>query len=39
MADANVYPPSAEFVQQANVKGMEGYHALYRKAAEKPEEF
>src|ERR1039457_6220166 len=39
MADANVYPPSAEFVQQANVKGMEGYRALYQRAAEKPEEF
>src|SRR5436190_3172964 len=39
MADVNVYPPSAEFVQQANVKGMEGYRALCEKAAEKPEEF
>src|ERR1035441_6233015 len=39
MADANVYPPSAEFVQQANVKGMEGYRALYQRAAENPEEF
>ena len=39
MADANVYPPSTEFVNQANVKGMEGYRALYQKAAEKPEEF
>ena len=39
MADANVYPPSAEFVNHANVKGMEGYRALYQKAAEKPEEF
>jgi acetyl-CoA synthetase len=36
MADANVYPPSAEFVQQANVKGMEGYRALYQRAADKP---
>ena len=39
MADANVYPPSPEFVQHAHVKGMEGYRALYQKAAEKPEEF
>ncbi|MEO8371482.1 MAG: acetyl-coenzyme A synthetase N-terminal domain-containing protein, partial [Candidatus Solibacter sp.] len=39
MADVNVYPPSAEFVQQANVKGMEGYRALCQKAADQPEEF
>ena len=35
MADANVYPPSPEFVQQANVKGMEGYRALYRTSRRK----
>src|SRR3954452_2390652 len=39
MADVNVYPPSAEFVKQANVQRMEGYRALYDRAAEKPEEF
>ena len=39
MADANVYPPSREFVKRAHVKGMEGYRDLYQKAAEKPEEF
>src|SRR5882757_5465258 len=39
MADANVYPPSQDFVQQANVKGIEGYRALYEKAAAQPEEF
>ncbi|HJZ96472.1 MAG TPA: acetate--CoA ligase, partial [Candidatus Solibacter sp.] len=39
MADAHVYPPSPDFTQQANVKGMEGYRALYRKAAEHPERF
>ena len=36
MAEVNVYPPSPEFVQQANVKGMEGYRALYQRAAEQP---
>src|SRR6516225_3579969 len=39
MSTSNVYPPSAEFVRQANVQGMEAYKDLYRKAAEKPEEF
>ena len=39
MADAQVYPPSAAFVKNANVKGMEGYRALYQRAADAPEEF
>ena len=39
MADPNVYPPPLEFVQQANVKGMEEYRALYQKAADDPEQF
>ncbi len=39
MAKESVYPPSPAFVQRAHVKGMEGYRALYEKAAEKPEEF
>src|SRR5260221_11127545 len=39
MANPNVYPPSAEFVQRAHVQGMEGYRELYEPAAEKPEEF
>ena len=39
MANSSVYPPPPEFVRRAHVAGMEGYHALYRKAAEKPEEF
>src|SRR6476620_9777884 len=39
MADPNVYPPSPEFVAKANVKGMEGYRALYQAAAEDPEKF
>jgi acetyl-CoA synthetase len=39
MPEHNVYPPSPAFVERAQVKGMEGYRALYQKAAEKPEEF
>lgn len=39
MSQVNVYPPSAEFVAQANVSGMEAYRDLYQRAAEKPEEF
>ena len=38
MAD-NVYPPSPDFVAQANVRDMEGYRELYQRAAEKPEDF
>ena len=34
-----VYPPSPEFVSTANVKGMEGYKALYDAAAQDPEKF
>jgi acetyl-CoA synthetase len=36
---SHVYPPSPEFVRHARVQGMDGYRALYREAAEKPEEF
>jgi acetyl-CoA synthetase len=39
MSEVNVYPPSAEFAGRANVSGMEAYQDLYRRAAEKPEEF
>ena len=39
MPTSNVYPPSAEFVRRANVKGMEGYRELYERAAGDPEEF
>ena len=39
MSNPSVYAPSPEFVQRAHVKGMEGYRELYRRAAEKPEEF
>jgi acetyl-CoA synthetase len=39
MTDAAVYPPSAEFVKNARVKGMEGYRELYQRALDHPEEF
>src|SRR5215813_2776170 len=38
MAD-HLFPPSAEFVSRAHVRGMEAREELYRKAAEAPEEF
>src|SRR4051794_25922802 len=34
-----VYPPSQEFVSKALVKGMDGYRALYDRAAADPEGF
>ena len=39
MSQEAIYPPSAEFVAQANVKGMEGYQALYQQALDDPEKF
>ncbi len=39
MAPANVYPPSREFSSRAHVQSMDAYRTLYRRAAEKPEEF
>jgi len=36
---APVYPPSDDFVSKANVKGMDGYLDLYRRAEEDPEKF
>ncbi len=39
MSQPSVYPPSAEFVKQANVQGMEGYRALYDAAMGDPEVF
>lgn len=36
---AVVYAPSAEFIAQANVKGMEGYRELYAAADADPEKF
>ncbi len=34
-----VYAPNPEFVSSANVRGMEGYKALYDRAAADPEKF
>src|SRR5437016_3703731 len=34
-----VYPPADDFVRQANVKGMDGYLDLYRRAEADPEKF
>jgi len=39
MAEERVYPPSPEFVKHANVKGIEGYRALCKRAEEQPAEF
>ncbi len=39
MSDSKIYPPSAEFVAEANVSGIDAYRALYQQAAERPEEF
>ena len=39
MSKDGIYPPSDEFVAQANVSGMEAYRTLYEQAKEKPEEF
>ncbi|MBV9404106.1 MAG: acetate--CoA ligase [Acidobacteriaceae bacterium] len=39
MSEPKIYPPSAEFVRQAHVKGMEGYRELYDRAAQDPERF
>ncbi|MBX5496407.1 MAG: AMP-binding protein, partial [Bryobacteraceae bacterium] len=39
MIENAIYSPSPDFVRKANVQGMEAYEALYRRAAEKPEEF
>jgi acetyl-CoA synthetase len=39
MHESATYAPSAEFVRDANVQGMEGYRALYDRAKEDPEQF
>ena len=39
MTSSPAYPPSSDFVSRAHVKGMEGYRALYEKAAADPEAF
>src|SRR3954454_16089171 len=39
MSASATYPPSTEFVQRARVQGLEGYRALYDRAAADPEGF
>ena len=39
MAEHRSYSPCREFVEHANVQGMEGYRALYKRAEEQPAEF
>jgi acetyl-CoA synthetase len=39
MAPSPIYPPSSDFTRRAHVQGMEGYRALYEKAAADPEAF
>jgi acetyl-CoA synthetase len=39
MAEDRTYPPSREFVEHANVKGMDAYRALYKRAEEQPAAF
>jgi len=39
MSEEKVFPPSSDFVTKAQVRGMEGYRALYDAARDKPEEF
>ena len=39
MSQSAAYTPSPEFVRNAHVQGMEGYRALYDRAAEQPEQF
>src|SRR5215469_16468426 len=39
MTDTSVYAPSADFIKDARVKGMEGYRELYQQAFDHPEEF
>jgi len=38
-ASEQVFPPSAEFVAKARVKGMDGYKRLYRESIDHPEKF
>ena len=39
MSETPVYPPSPEFVQRAQVKGMAAYHELYERAKQDPPAF
>ncbi len=38
-ASEQVFPPSADFVSKARVKGMAGYNQLYRRSIDDPEGF
>jgi len=38
-ASEQVFPPSADFVSKARVKGMDGYNKLYRRSIDDPEGF
>jgi len=37
--EASIYPPSDAFARQANISGLDAYHALCREASEDYEEF
>ena len=39
MSNEHIFAPPAVFAAQANVSGIDAYHALYKRAAEEPEEF
>jgi acetyl-CoA synthetase len=39
LREGRVFPPDPEFVQRANVSGMEAYEALYKQSVEDPEGF
>ncbi len=39
MSESKTYPPSPGFVAHAQVKGLEGYHDLYRRAKADPQLF
>ncbi len=39
MSDSSVYPPSEDFVRQANVSGIDAYRDLYERAKNEPEKF
>ncbi len=38
-SNEQIFPPSAEFVAKARVKGMDGYHALYNRSIQDPDGF
>src|SRR5271167_4265736 len=35
----SLYPPPDDFVRRSQVQGLDGYHDLYRRAEQNPEEF